>query len=71
MALEKCIVLHVGENNPKRTYTVGGVTLESVGSVKDLGIFINSDLKPSLHCSKIVTKASSRSALIFKAFLCR
>ena len=71
MALQKCIVLHLGASNPKRNYQINGVTLENCGLVKDLGVYVNSDLKPSNHCSKIVSKASSRSALVFKAFLCR
>jgi hypothetical protein len=40
-------------------------------SVIDLGILIESNLKPSAHCSNIALKANARAKLILKAFLSR
>ena len=50
-------------------YTVNGVNIPVVKSIKDLGVFISSDLSFSVHCSKIAAKASQSVGLIFRAFV--
>ena len=60
----KCHMIHFGGKNPCHSYTMGGYApggqiLDSVNNEKDLGIFISSDLKPSLQCQKAAKKANS------------
>ncbi len=71
LALEKCLVLHLGKNNPKIDLSVNGIAIPAVSETKDLGVFISSDLKFSLHCSKISSKALQKVHLIFRAFQSR
>lgn len=52
-------------------YNIGGITLESCTSVRDLGVTFVPDLTFTLHINNIVAKARQRSALFFKAFVCR
>ena len=40
-------------------------------SVKDLGMNLQANLKPSVHCAEIAAKANARSKLIGKSFLSR
>ena len=51
-------MLHVGKNNRRHEYQLGGVTLESSKYEKDVGVIINDDLKPSLQCARAATKAN-------------
>ncbi len=68
LALEKSNVLHIGRKNPQHSYRIGEIEVPSVAEVKDLGVFITSDLKFHLHCHKIFASASQISSLIFKSF---
>ena len=47
------------ENRPpeKNEYKLNGNVLQKVDEEKDLGIFVTSDLKPSVHCAKAAAKA--------------
>ena len=45
-----------------------GVTLEHVSYLRDLGVFVSSDLKPGIHCSSIAAKAYSRCSLLLRGF---
>ena len=44
------------------------VELTKVDHEKDLGVWINSDLKPSLHCSKVVETAMRVFSMIRRTF---
>ena len=57
--LGKCSILHLGHNNPRHDYTMGGEKLGTVASEKDIGINIHESLKPSLHCAMAAKKANS------------
>ena len=56
--VDKCHILHVGKNNRRHEYQLGGVTLESSKYEKDVGVIINDDLKPSLQCARAAAKAN-------------
>ena len=40
----KCKILHIGNNNPCRRYTMKGKQLEYVNEERDLGVLIDSEL---------------------------
>jgi hypothetical protein len=73
LAGEKCKVMRFGstsfENLPE--YQVGGMPLEYVSEMRDLGILVCSNMKFSGHVESIVAKAYARIDLIFRAFLSR
>ena len=68
----KCKILHLGENNPKKSYYIGSdntrVQLEETTLEKDLGIFIDPTLSFDSHIEYITKKASSKSAQILENF---
>ena len=67
----KCKIMHVGRNNIRADYTMGGVKLQKVSEEKDLGVVISSDLKPSRQCQVAYNKATKISALIRRTIVNR
>ncbi len=68
LALTKSQVLHLGHKNPNQVYSLDNVILPTVKEIKDLGVYLASDLKPHFHCQKLFASANQISALIFKSF---
>ena len=60
--------MHLGRNNPKYTYCIGGDQLHSVKEHKDLGVLMDSDLKFHSHTSIVANKANQLLGLIMKSF---
>lgn len=67
--LSKCVVLHMGPNNPRNMYFLNGVPLQPVNFQVDLGVTISSDLKWESQVIKVTKKANSLIFLIRKAFV--
>nr|VZI37212.1 unnamed protein product [Spirometra erinaceieuropaei] len=67
---KKCNILRVGRaRSPNHmAYCLNGIPLQEVDSQKDLGIWITTSLKPSLHCTKIAKSAMSVLYLVKRAF---
>jgi hypothetical protein len=61
--------LQLGHNDITVVYNIDSHAIAPCNSVTDLGILIESNLKPSAHCSSIALKANARAKLILKAFL--
>ena len=55
---DKCHILHMGEQNRKFKYQLGGSDLETVAFEKDVGVLVSNDLKPSLQCARAAAKAN-------------
>ena len=69
IALQKCNVISFGRQiSPDTPYSLCGVTLEHVSYLRDLGVYVSSDLKPGIHCSYIAAKAYSRCSLLLRGF---
>ncbi len=62
--VNKCHIPQVGTRNKKYENEMGGVKLESVKWVKDLGVMITSNLKFSQHCKEVACKANRMFGLI-------
>ena len=52
----KCMVLHIGKNNPRHTYFLDAVALPPVSLEKDLGLFIDENLNWKENIQKAVSK---------------
>jgi ribonuclease P/MRP protein subunit RPP40 len=71
LSLDKCKFLQVGYSDNTICYTIRSHMLRPSPSVVDLGITVQSSLKPGMHCTAIATKANARAKLVLKAFLSR
>ena len=43
--------VHIGKNNSRYKYLVNWVVLEASDKEKDVGVFIQEDLKPTKQCA--------------------
>ena len=69
VAYSKCSVISFGSGyEPTSPYSLSGIPLQFVSSIRDLGVCLNSDLTPSMHCSNIAAMAFNRSCLLLKCF---
>lgn len=69
VAPDKCSVLHLGNLNEHREYSlVSDRQLPVVEPFKDLGVWFRHDLKFSSHCNIIVNTARKRAGIIRKFF---
>ena len=69
----KCMVMHCGYSNPRRSYFVEQAdgserTLDETEVEKDLGVFIINTLKPTTHCQWAANKAMSALKLLRISF---
>ena len=67
----KCKIMHLGRNNGKEAYTMNGQVLETTRAEKDIGVMVQDDLKPSLHCAKVAAKANGVLGQLSRAVLYR
>ena len=70
LSIEKCLLMHCGLHNPRRSYNLGGIPLHVADTVADLGIARTVAEGYSHHIKDVVMKASrSRaSGMIQRAF---
>ena len=64
----KCKVMHLGRNNPRYQYTMNGVVLNVTHEERDLGVWVDSTLKPGLQCEVAAKNANQVLGLIAKSF---
>ena len=69
--LDKCHVLHFGNTNPRKTYTINDHPLLPVDEEKDLGIIINSSCTPSRQVSTAAMKGNQVLGQLLRAFTYR
>ncbi|BHF82266.1 hypothetical protein SprV_0802540300 [Sparganum proliferum] len=69
--ISKCNFLQLGSfrASSPRTYFLHGTPLQQVDSQMDLGVWITSSLKPTLHCAKAAKSAMATLQLIKRAFM--
>lgn len=67
----KCKVMHIGRNNPRVIYEMGGEVLEVVEVERDLGVLVSHDLKVSKQCVKSSSMANKMLGMILRCFTSR
>ena len=56
--LDKCQVMHIGNNNNRSSYSMGGRDLEEVDEEKDQGVIINNRFRVDRQCAKVTKTAN-------------
>ena len=64
----KCKVLHIGRLNRHHVYTLNGAVLEETEAKKDLGVYMDPNLKFRRQAAAAVSKASQVLAVIRRSF---
>ena len=67
----KCKVMHIGNRNPKYSYSMNQHVLEETSKERDLGYIMSSDAKPSFHCHQAYSRANRMLGLISRTFVGR
>ena len=65
--IQKCKVMHVGRQNSRAEYRMGGVALASTEE-RDIGVQITSNLKPAAQCAKAAKTGMTVLGQISRAF---
>ncbi len=68
LASYKCQTFSLGYRNETYRHTINGEVLKKTSCLRDLGIFLNKNLKPSLHIDKICSSARQKISFLFKIF---
>jgi ribonuclease P/MRP protein subunit RPP40 len=66
--IEKCKVLHFGQNNPKHKYDMGQEALATEEVEKDVGVTFDTDFSFNQHIKAMISKANSRVGIIKRTF---
>ena len=66
--VDKCKIIHAGHNNPRRKYFMKGKELKEENDEKDLGVFVEANLKPGKHCTTAARAANFALGQIQRAF---
>ena len=66
----KCKIMHLGKDNPKNRYYMGGAELAVTSEEKDLGVVFDETLEFEKHIRGIVNKANRMLGLIKIGFNC-
>ncbi len=68
--VDKCKIMHIGNQNLKHTYTMDGTNLTTTREERDLGVVIDDQLGFDKHIRGIVKKANRMLGLIRIGFTC-
>jgi hypothetical protein len=66
--IEKCKVMHVGNNPPKYQYQMMGKILQTTEEERDIGVTVAATLKPGAQCRKAARTAQTVLAQVSRAF---
>lgn len=66
LSIQKTKVLHLGKDNFRCSYSIGGARIQTVNEIKELGFLLNGALSFDEHCKSIAARADQRLFLLFK-----
>ena len=66
--VEKCAVMHLGNKNPLHQFTLGDVLLKNTVEERDLGVYVDNEMKFHLHTAKVLKRCKSVLAIIKRTF---
>jgi hypothetical protein len=65
----KCVILELGRHTSNEKFSIQDRPIVSSSLVKDLGVYVDSDLSFASHIHDFVKRSKSRASLIFRCFL--
>ena len=65
---KKCVVMHLGRNNPNKVYSIEDQILDKTEEEKDLGVIINKNFSFSTHINKSISKANQSLGIMQRTF---
>ena len=68
--VDKCEIVHLGNNNLFYPYTIDDMQIRSVSSCRDLGVTVSHDLSPREYCKNIVKSTFHKIKLFRLGFSC-
>ena len=66
--VKKCKVMHFGKNNIRYGYKMNGCDIERVSEEKDLGVWMEEDMRPSKQCKVAAQNANWALGQLSRAF---
>ena len=66
--VKKCKILHAGHNNPGYNYFMNGTQIVSADEEKDLGVIVETSMKPGKQCAQAAKNANFALGQIQRAF---
>ena len=66
--IKKCKIMHLGKSNPRVAYYMDGVMIAETEAERDLGVWFDTTLKPSLQCEIAAKEANKVLGLIGRSF---
>jgi hypothetical protein len=66
--VDKCSVMHIGNNNTNENYEMFGKVLKKSSEQKDLGVIVTNNLKNTKQCTTACSKANKILGLISRNF---
>ena len=68
--VQKCKIMHLGHDNPRKVYSMDGKVLSTTEEEKDLGVLIDNKLDFGKHINSIVGRANRVLEMIRISFAC-
>lgn len=65
---DKCVVLHLGKNNPSFVYSLDTTVIKPVTEFRDLGVIVDQDLSFVSHVQQVYTRCIRLINILFKVF---
>ena len=66
--VKKCKVMHIGNTNPRATYSMTGADLDKTTAERDIGVKVQSNLRPTQQCVEAAQRANVVLGQITRAF---
>ena len=68
---DKCVIMHLGNNNASHEYTLNDIPLKTTICEKDIGVYVQPSLKPSYQIAESVKKANRALGMLLRNFTFR
>ena len=71
LSIDKCMHIHYGLHNKKRSYSINGTTIKNTDQCADLGVTRTSNFHSKVHVDTLCLKAAQLSGMVTRLFSTR